>query len=246
MRDLGRGAVFWQKRLHQEATRVSKSESTATLASSIFTTLREEILSGVLRPDSKINLRGLCERFDVAFSPVREALNRLSSQNLVSQTDRRGFKVAPISLEELSDITRARCLTNEIALRASIAEGDADWEEEVLVSFHRLLRTPRDDRSPGASEWTQAHRRFHTALLAACGSDRLVAYCDQLFDAAERYRLIGLSAGGNWGDADSEHRAIMQATVDRKADEAVALLCAHFEKTRAQLRALLQPSGRGP
>lgn len=223
---------------------VSETRSSATLASAIFVTLREEILSGVLPPDSKINIRELCERFDVAFSPVREALNRLSTQSLVHQTDRRGFKVAPVSLEELTDITRARCLVNESALRASIAEGGRAWEEEVVLAFHRLIRTPRDDRSPGESAWTQAHRTFHQSLLAGCGSAWLVAYCGQLFDAAERYRLIGLSAGGNWGDADAEHRAIMQAAIDRKADEAVGLLCAHFEKTKAQLRILMDTTVR--
>ena len=211
----------------------------ATLASTIFATLREEILSGALPPDTKINLRGLCERFDVAFSPVREALNRLSSQNLVVQTDRRGFKVAPVSLEELADITRARCLVNEAALRASIATGGADWEEAVVLAFHRLMRIPRDDRSPGESSWTPAHKHFHRSLLAACGSEWLLDYSDRLFDAAERYRLIGLSAGGDWGDANEEHRAIMQAAIDREADEAVRLLCGHFEKTKAQLKLLL-------
>ncbi len=218
---------------------LSDTQAHATLASTIFATLRDEILSGALRPDTKINLRGLCERFGVAFSPVREALNRLSSQNLVRQTDRRGFKVSPVSLDELADITRARCLVNEAALRASIAQGGVAWEEEIVLAFHRLMRTPRDDASPGDSHWTLAHRRFHQSLLGACGSDWLLAYCDHLFDAAERYRLIGLSAGGNWGDADEEHRAIMQAAIDRKADEAVRLLCAHFEKTKAQLRLLL-------
>jgi DNA-binding GntR family transcriptional regulator len=226
-----------------EEDSVSDTQATATLASTIFATLREEILSGALPPDSKINLRGLCERFDVAFSPVREALNRLSSQNLVRQTDRRGFKVSPVSLDELADITRARCLVNEAALRASIGAGGADWEEAVVLAFHRLMRTPRDDRSPGESRWTLAHRQFHQSLLAGCGSDWLLAYCDHLFDAAERYRLIGLSAGGNWGDADAEHRAIMQAAIERKADEAVRRLSEHFEKTMGQLKLLLARDG---
>jgi DNA-binding GntR family transcriptional regulator len=210
-----------------------------TLASAIYAQVRQDILSGSLRPGEKINIRQLCERFDVGFSPVREALNRLSTHQLVRQTDRRGFKVAPATGAELADLTRARCLVNEAALRASIEKGDAAWEEHVLLSFHRLLRTPRDDLSPGVSQWTQAHRRFHRALLRACGSDNLLDYCDQLFDAAERYRLLGASAAGQRIDADEEHRAIMQATVDRRADEAAALLVRHFEKTLDHLRGVL-------
>lgn len=211
-----------------------------TLASVIYNQVRQEILSGVMPPDEKINIRALCERFDVGFSPVREALNRLLSQQLVRQTDRRGFKVVPASWAELADLTRARCLINEAALRASITNGDSAWEEQVLLSFHRLLRTPRDDLAPGFSQWTQAHRRFHASLLAACGSTYLMEYCDQLFDAAERYRLLGLSAVGQRIDADEEHRAIMQATIDRRADDATALLVRHFAKTVDHLRGVLR------
>jgi GntR family transcriptional regulator, carbon starvation induced regulator len=214
-------------------------QSNATLASAIFSKLREEILAGSLTPNSKINIRMLCERFGVAFSPVREALNRLVSQNLVRQSDRRGFTVAPISQNELADITRARCLVNEAALRASIADGDSSWEEAVLLAFHRLLRTPRDDLEPGPSKWTAAHKRFHASLLEGCGSTWLTGYCDQLFDAAERYRVLGMSAGGKWGDADDEHRAIMEAAIDRDAERAVSLLNAHFQKTQTQLAILM-------
>lgn len=218
---------------------LSDPQANTTLTSTIFWALRADIMSGALAPDTKINLKQICNRFGVAFSPVREALNRLSSQNLVRQTDRRGFKVSPVSPEELADITRARCLTNEIALRASIAEGTVQWEENVLLAFHRLLRTPRDDYAPNESAWTAAHKQFHRSLLAGCGSEILLAHCDQLFDMAERYRLIGRSAGGNWGDADAEHQAIMQAAIDRKADDAVRLLCSHFEKTKIQLHLIL-------
>lgn len=175
-----------------------------TLASAIFSQLRGEILSGALPPGTKINLRALCERFNVGFSPVREALNRLLSQNLVGQTDRRGFRVTPVSAAELADLTRARCLVNATALRASIEQGDAAWEENILLALHRLLRTPRDDATFGQSRWTIAHKHFHASLLSACGSRWLMRYCDQLFEAAERYRLLGASAAGREGDADEE------------------------------------------
>ena len=66
-----------------------------------------------------------------------------------------------------------------------------------------------------------------TSLLAACGSTYLLDYCDQLFDAAERYRLLGLSAVGQRIDADEEHRAIMTAAIERNADVAAALLSEH-------------------
>jgi GntR family carbon starvation induced transcriptional regulator len=224
----------------------TQDPANSTRATAIYTKLRGEILCGTLPAGTKINIRTLCERFDVGFSPVREALNRLLNQNLLQQTDRRGFTVTPVSVEELEDITRARCLINEAALRASISDGNAEWEERILLNFHRLLRTPRDDGGPGPSLWTVAHKRFHSSLLAACGSTWVLTYCDQLFEATERYRLLAISAGGQRGDADEEHRAIMQATIDRKADEAVQLLTRHFQKTQEQMRDLINVQGQNP
>src|SRR5215475_3178668 len=114
-----------------------------TLASHVYDRLRQDIISVAIAPGEKLHIRSLCERFDVGLSPVREALSRLSTEGLVAQSDHRGFAVAPIGEEDLVDLTRARCWMNELAIRKSIANGDAAWEEQVVLSLHRLSRTPR-------------------------------------------------------------------------------------------------------
>jgi DNA-binding GntR family transcriptional regulator len=205
-----------------------------TLASSIYLKLRGEILVGFIPPETKLNIRDLCDRFSVGFSPVREALSRLAAERLVRQSDNRGFAVMPVSVPELLDLTQARCWVNEVALRQSIARGGMDWEERVLLAFHRLSRTARHvgeasaDRNPA---WEEAHRAFHQTLIAGCGSNWLVEICERLFEASERYRHIGRLAGLSRGSLEEEHRAIMQAAIDRKSDEAVELLNAHFQRT---------------
>jgi GntR family carbon starvation induced transcriptional regulator len=205
-----------------------------TLASAIYEKLRDDIITGSQPPTHKLHIRNLCDRFSVGLSPMREALSRLSSEGLIKQTDRRGFSVAPVSLPELLDLTRARCWINEIGLRESVARGDQAWEEAVVLSFYRMQRTPRvladtaTDRNP---EWERAHREFHLRLVSGCGSDWIVGICDKLFDAAERYRHWGRRAGVVRSTAEEEHRAIMEAVVKRDSAAAIALLNAHFQRT---------------
>src|SRR5215472_10772064 len=91
-----------------------------TLASTVYGQLRRDILNVELPPNAKLNIRSLCERFSVGLSPVREALSRLSRENLVRQTDHRGFTVAPVSKADLHDLTKARCALDGMALRQSI------------------------------------------------------------------------------------------------------------------------------
>ncbi|MCD6074021.1 MAG: hypothetical protein K0Q70_904, partial [Rhodospirillales bacterium] len=77
-----------------------------TLASTVFDRLRQDVLNGVLRPNEKLRIESLRQRYDVGASPVREALNRLVSEGLVLLEDQKGFRVAPVSREELHEIAR--------------------------------------------------------------------------------------------------------------------------------------------
>jgi len=217
-----------------------------TLASLVYDRLRQDIITVAIPPGEKLHIRSLSDRFAVGLSPIREALSRLSTEGLVIQSDHRGFAVAPMSEEDLVDLTRARCWLNELAIRNSIAKGDAAWEENVVLSFHRLSRTPRyepgneTERSPA---WEIAHRNFHTSLICASGSRRLEQYCEHLFDSSERYRHVGRLAGVKGGNRDAEHRALMEAAVARDADEAARLIRAHFEHTAELVREVLKNRG---
>ncbi|MDP1732398.1 MAG: GntR family transcriptional regulator [Devosia sp.] len=71
-----------------------------TLAGRVSLELRRAILNGQLQPGEKINLDRMREDFDVSVSPIREAVSRLVGR-LVEFEDQRGFRVAPISLENL-------------------------------------------------------------------------------------------------------------------------------------------------
>lgn len=214
----------------------------ATLASQIFSSLRREIIAGQLKPGSKIKTQALSDRFGVGLSPVREALNRLASQGLIAQSDRRGFSVMPVSEKELADITETRIWVEGAALERSIERGTGTWEEEVLVAFHRLSRTPRFvlNSNADSDEWIDAHRSFHMSLLSACDSPWMIKFCAQVFEASERYRHLGGLAPGARESAQEEHRAIMQAAIDRDKRKALDLLASHYRKTQWHLKEVIE------
>jgi len=219
----------------------------STMASTVADDIRRRIVSGDFVPDEKLRVGRLADMFGVTLSPIREALNRLTSEGLVQLRDMRGFSVAPVSAQELAEISRTRQWLNERALRESIEHGDEAWAEHVLLAFHRLKKLPRVDLAGGANRaWDEAHRSFHVALTAACRSRHLVAYCDQLFVMADRYRYIArTSPRASTKSRDTEHRLIMEAAIARRADDAVALLDKHFDTTAQLCQSELQRrSGR--
>ena len=209
-----------------------------TRTSAIYEQIRRDIIRGELLPGEKLRIEVLRTRYKVGGTPLREALNRLSTEGLVTQSEQRGFRVTPISADDLLELTRTRCWINEVALRESIGRGDRGWEERVLLAFHRLSRVPVVVDSRMNPEFSELHRVFHGALLAGCGSRWLMDFNDLLFDCAERYRNL-LAVIGEQRDVPAEHRAIAEAAIERKTALAVGLLNDHYEKTsKALLRAI--------
>jgi GntR family transcriptional regulator, carbon starvation induced regulator len=221
-----------------------------TRATAIYAVLRREIIRGELLPGEKLRVEALAERCKVGATPVREALNRLSMEGLVSQQDQRGFRVTPVSTQHLVELTRTRIWVTEIALRESIDAGDAAWEDRIVVAYRRLARTPNrlaerpHELNP---EWENLHRSFHSALVAACPSRMLLEFSERLFEEGERYRHLsvrGSSSGAR--DVREEHRQLLEATLARDTGEAVRLMNQHtLLTTRTLLDFLSQQEAAG-
>jgi GntR family carbon starvation induced transcriptional regulator len=210
------------------------SRGAGTIATAAYERVRADILAARIPPGAKLRIREICERYEVSLSPMREALNRLSAEQLVVLNDQRGFAVSGVSKERLEELTRSRVWLNELALRRSIEFGMPAWEEDLLLAFHRMSRVSRyaDTEPLGLNPaWDQPHRAFHSALIAACPSHWIKGYCEQLFDQADRYRNLSRSIIMRNRGVIDEHRPIMEEAMARNADRAVALLTRHVTRT---------------
>ena len=209
-----------------------------TLAGQAHKLLRQDILTGGLRPGERLRTRELQVRYGLGLSPLRESLQRLSTEGLVVMDEQRGFSVAPVSLTELKDLTLARTSLESVMLPLAISQGDANWEAIIVAAFHRLSRTPLPSGAdPGdtARQWEARHREFHEALVVGCGSPWLMRLYEQLVDQTERYRMIRLQSLSRkkpiTRDVHTEHRALMDATINRNAKKAVSLMRSHLQAT---------------
>ena len=215
----------------------------STQASTVYDRLQADILTGKLQPGLKLRLKDLIEKYDTGNSPLREALNRLSANGMVVREENRGFRVSPARTKELLEITRTRCWLEEIGLRESIANGDSDWEERIVLAFHWLTRAARSDEEGTKStstEWEDHHREFHLALISACDSSILMDFCAELSQRSFRYRNLAEVVEYRDRHELEEHRKLQQAALDRDSDLAVELLHKHYKVTSE----ILVESGR--
>jgi DNA-binding GntR family transcriptional regulator len=206
-----------------------RGDRPTTLASAVHERLRRDIVSATLLPGDKLGMDALRARYNVGGSPLREALNRLVSEGLVRQEDQKGFRVAPVSIEELQELTHTRQLINEIALRESMRNGDAAWEEEIILAYHRMIRVPGERGKSPESE--RLHLEFHRALIVGCGSRQIIQMSQQLFDQAKRYQMLSISRAAPPRNGDEEHRQIMEAVLARDVERAVKLAHDHIGLT---------------
>lgn len=207
-----------------------------TLAEKAYVSLRKDIVDGCFAPDSPLRLAELSERYRMGFSPLREALNRLQAERLVTAESLRGFRVSARSLAEFEDALHARLLVETEALRLSIAQGDDAWEASIVAALYALRRQTRRESSD-VDELKTRHHAFHRALLAACGSDWLMNFFERLYAATERYRIPALlDAGPQKRDIDAEHGDIADAVLARDTARAERLLRDHYLQTAAMIR----------
>ena len=203
-----------------------------SLTSAVLAQLRAEILSCRLKPGEKLLIAGLARRFGVSLSAVREALSRLAAEDLVQAEDQRGFRVSPVSIGRLRDITNARIDIEAVAIRRAIEFGSADWLASVRAAHRELEATPLPrpgDSGARFEAWRGLHRRFHFALVSACASPWLLRFRDTLYEQSERYRF--LAHGVRPRAVEAEHATIAHAVLDRDVAAAVRAIGEHLTLT---------------
>jgi DNA-binding GntR family transcriptional regulator len=219
----------------------------ATRATLLYRALKDDIIRGVLPPRDWLRIDALRARYQAGASPLREALNRLAAEGLVEQKDQRGFAVADLSAADIEEILFTRCALNEIMLPAALANGDAAWEERVVLAHYHLSKTPPFTSDGGANDdYLARHREFHMSILAPCGSRWLLELSEKLFDWTQRHQNLALRSdlvGSR--DVAGEHNELTKAVLARDARKAIRLLNEHVTLTGRLARGLREGATAG-
>lgn len=214
-----------------------KRVKAGTRVDELYARLRHDIFTARLRPGQRLKFPDLCTTYDTSVGVAREALTKLSSERLVTLQAHQGYTVAPLSADELTDLTHARIELESLAFRMAILQGDAAWESGVVAAHHLLsLRDREAADGERGDDWYLAHEEFHTALLAGCGNRRLTEIAQGLRAEAELYRRWAAPMLHESGrDPAAEHQALARAAVDRDADLGAQLLREHIACTTRML-----------
>ncbi|MFC4049945.1 GntR family transcriptional regulator [Actinomadura syzygii] len=212
-----------------------RADAKPTNADRVYEQIRADIFAAVLEPGSRLKFPELCAGYGTSVGVAREALSRLVADRLVRFQPRLGYSVAELSHAELVDITLARVEIEGATFRLAVTHGDVGWESEILAAHHRLSRIDTAQFTASAKvldDWYLAHGAFHHALLTGCPSTRMIEVSSRLREESELYRRwAGPLGNENDRDVAGEHRAILDAALERDADRAAELLRDHIART---------------
>lgn len=211
-----------------------------TKADLVYERLRDAILSGELRPGERVNVDALSRQLGTSKIPLREAVQRLTTQGLVVQPNpHAGAQVAPLSLREMRGVYLARGALEGLAARVA-ATTVSDAELADLQQMHEQMRQRLLDGDH--RDLSALNRRFHTGIADATHYTTLRELTDLTLLRVQHYR-IGVRVEPAWEQVITEHAAILDALRRRDAGQAEQAARDHVEwQLGVELRATLDPS----
>lgn len=225
--------------------RNSESSAEPTLVDLAHQRLSRDIVEGIREPGERLRIERLRQIYGIGPTPLREALQRLAADGIVIANGHRGFQVAPLDVEEFTDLNIARIAIETAALRLSLEKGDDDWESRVVAAAYALEKQDLlllKDELKDFDRWEELNGRFHAALVEACGSRWLLRQRRVLQEQCDRYRRASVYRERMERNLYEEHREITAAVLKRDVKLACTLVSEHFQRTGDGLLKLLRAS----
>ena len=192
-------------------------EPVQALPDRVYSVLKYRILTCVLTPGQRLNEKDLADELRVSRTPLREALNRLTQENLLARTPYRGFAVLPVTEADIRNLCELRLiLESEAAARA--AERASPEEIDLLVQYQTLKYVPGDRDT--YADYLNANSLFHRQLARASHNDRLEAMVMSVLDELQRPLYLGLDVGLDAEGATREHVLLVGAVRDHDPERA--------------------------
>jgi DNA-binding GntR family transcriptional regulator len=204
----------------------------------IYEQLRAMVLSLDLGPGERLTERWLETQFEGSRTPIRAALLRLETEELVRR-DGRNWMVAPIDLGEIAALAEFRePLETTAVLLACARATDSDLETVVALLDSCRPDVPRE-------AWHQAGTDFHVELARLSGNAFLLKAVRGVMTRLARARWLEVLTEASREQAWAEHRRVLEFIRRRLPDDAAREAAAHVRATRDRLVRSLDEDRRG-
>lgn len=198
----------------------------------VFNTLRQEILTGKLKPGERLMEIHLANQLGVSRTPIREAIRKLELEGLVTMIPRRGAEVAQITEKSLKDVLEVRRTLDALCVELAcdrISGSELDRLRMACLKFEEATKT-KDARIIA-----QADVALHDIIVKAAGNQRLVQIINNLSEQMYRYRFEYIKDESMHGKLVEEHRMIYESISARDKSSAAEAAKRHIDNQQLSI-----------
>jgi GntR family transcriptional regulator, rspAB operon transcriptional repressor len=212
----------------------------AALPDRIYAVLKHRILTCSMHPGERIVEKALCSELKVSRTPLREALNRLVLEDLVSLVPYRGYAVAPLTVDSFRELCELRRIV-EAETAALTAERATPADVERLEQVAELRYTKGDRQT--YQGYLRANSAFHLALVRCVRNRQLESVVMSALDKHQRPLYLGLDVGMDGKASTAEHRQVIDAIRRHDPARARTLMISHIAHAQDRIVGALRRAG---
>lgn len=158
----------------------------STSKTRIYRQLRRSIIMGRRKPGERLDVDKLALQFDTSVTPVRDALQMLNQEGLVTIRPRSGYFVKRMTLKELRDMLELR----RILELAAVERAALRISENEIAQLRNVHAGYTGDDDESYDRYTDENRRFHYLIARASGNFELAEMIGHLHDRLARFMVL--------------------------------------------------------
>ena len=196
--------------------------------------MRDLILRRVLVPGQRVRQAEIAEMLKVSRSPIREALQGLESEGLVTYQRNRGYVVTRLSAAHLQQAYRMREILETEILH------NIKWPDTDGLNRLKEVQSELISAKDSVNNLVRLNREFHFAIFALAEMSLFEEEVGRLWRLTEPYRAVYLVSETTREDIIREHEMILECLSQRDRDLLLILTAQHRKKSEIYLTKFLE------
>lgn len=211
-----------------------------SLVDEAYDSIKAQILNNEMPPGGQHLERDVAATLGMSRTPMREALVRLQDDGLIEILPRRGFRVRPISPDDMREIYQLLYCLESTAVEL-LAARQLPAESPEIAALEAATREMETSLNDGDLDgWAAADEQFHRLLLQYCGNKRLAKMAFTVWDQSNRARMVTLRLRPIPTDSTADHMAVVDAIRRHDASGARQMHEAHRLRGMNTLMGILE------
>ncbi|NOX33787.1 MAG: GntR family transcriptional regulator [Deltaproteobacteria bacterium] len=210
---------------------------TESLKTKVYKSLRFDIVSGKLPGGTRITETAVAKSLNVSRTPVREALQKLAQEKLITAIPKAGYMVEDMSDNEIQDLFTTRMEIEQLAIQKAIENITV---EELKSLDDNLEQIKAAIKSGEDFKITELDIAFHTIIYKAARSRSLFRVCKNLSDLTIKYRHALNLAPNLWNELLQQHIKIYQALISKDREKATQAIEAYARQSKSTLAGVMK------